>query len=526
LYLPSAEFGTHSVSAGYDHLESDTVANNHQSGSGFGIVTLTEQELDLEPGDVFRPIIAPGDYIMWMPVLVADRPSDQRMYGVYLNDRLDISPRWGLNIGLRYDVNDIVDEEGTLVSDDTALQPRLAATWDVQGTGRYRVNASYGQYVDLITNSMGSAAWPGGNPSYLYWQYDGPVIEGLPTFEAFARVFEWFNSLCDDEGHCGTANMDALYDAYGGATGARFDRSLKSTTTNEASIGFSFAAGSNAFVRIDALRRDWSDFQTWRVTQETGQTTDLFGNPLDVAIAGNSDEGLEARYDAIVLQGAYRFGQRWVLGGTWNGSTTRANVSPDGAGYAQGSDYYPELMNFPMRNPVREVDRHALRAWLSYSLATRAGAFDVSILESFDSGNPYSIVGAIGTAFDPVARRSYAQPPREVQYYFSGTDVHHFDDVTSTDLSVRYQLPSIWSAGLFVDVTIANLFNEDAQTGGNLLVQTRYKGQCPECLTFNPFTETPVEGVHYRKGPKFGQATSISHYQMPRTYSFSAGVRF
>jgi hypothetical protein len=87
-------------------------------------------------------------------------------------------------------------------------------------------------------------------------------------------------------------------------------------------------------------------------------------------------------------------------------------------------------------------------------------------------------------------------------------------------------LPSIGVATIFVDATIANLFNEDAQTGGNRLVTTRYENRCPVCVTFNPFTETPVEGVHYRKGPKFGQATSVSHYQMPRTYSFSAGVRF
>lgn len=43
---------------------------------------------------------------------------------------------------------------------------------------------------------------------------------------------------------------------------------------------------------------------------------------------------------------------------------------------------------------------------------------------------------------------------------------------------------------------------------------------------FNPFTETPVEGVHWRKGPEFGKPDGVRAYQIPRTYSFGAGFRF
>ena len=43
---------------------------------------------------------------------------------------------------------------------------------------------------------------------------------------------------------------------------------------------------------------------------------------------------------------------------------------------------------------------------------------------------------------------------------------------------------------------------------------------------FNPFTETPVEGVHWRKGPNFGQPDSEGDFQQARTFRFSVGVRF
>jgi hypothetical protein len=43
---------------------------------------------------------------------------------------------------------------------------------------------------------------------------------------------------------------------------------------------------------------------------------------------------------------------------------------------------------------------------------------------------------------------------------------------------------------------------------------------------FNPFTEQPVEGVHWKKGPSFGQPTSPGSYQGPRDMSVSVGIRF
>jgi hypothetical protein len=43
---------------------------------------------------------------------------------------------------------------------------------------------------------------------------------------------------------------------------------------------------------------------------------------------------------------------------------------------------------------------------------------------------------------------------------------------------------------------------------------------------FNPFTETPVEGVHWERGPLFGQPTAAGAYTLPRDFRFSVGLRF
>ena len=46
------------------------------------------------------------------------------------------------------------------------------------------------------------------------------------------------------------------------------------------------------------------------------------------------------------------------------------------------------------------------------------------------------------------------------------------------------------------------------------------------CASFNPFTETPQLGVNYQFDPDFGKATDKTMYQNPRTFLFSAGVKF
>jgi hypothetical protein len=45
-------------------------------------------------------------------------------------------------------------------------------------------------------------------------------------------------------------------------------------------------------------------------------------------------------------------------------------------------------------------------------------------------------------------------------------------------------------------------------------------------LPFNPFTETPVEGVNWAKGPAFGKAVNRFAYTSPRMFRMTFGVRF
>jgi hypothetical protein len=76
---------------------------------------------------------------------------------------------------------------------------------------------------------------------------------------------------------------------------------------------------------------------------------------------------------------------------------------------------------------------------------------------------------------------------------------------------------------------VVNIFNRGTVIGVNSTVVT--------LTPFNPFTETPVEGVHWRKAARanpaiplggFGDAASATsaNYQQMRTYRVSFGARF
>ncbi len=88
---------------------------------------------------------------------------------------------------------------------------------------------------------------------------------------------------------------------------------------------------------------------------------------------------------------------------------------------------------------------------------------------------------------------------------------------------------------VFIQPEVLNIFDEDAASSVNTTVLDATisgPGTCPNgdangnCLDFNAFTDTPIEGVHWARGPQFGTPTTEGSVQRPRTWRFSVGFRF
>jgi outer membrane receptor protein involved in Fe transport len=550
-FLSTGGLGSHDISAGYDTYNDVRTADNHQSGSDFRIITLN---FFTRNGVVYPQLQTDTagnltQYIQWNPILVSSEGTDFTTDSIFLNDKWRLNDHWSFNLGVRYDKNDGANSEGVKTAKDSRVSPRLAATWDPKGDGNWVVNASYSQYVNAIANSQGDATSRGGNPATIRWYYRGPAINPDPNGtllsneEALRQIFAWFDS---QGGTNNTSNL-RLVSIPGGTSTIR--GSLDSPYTEEMALGFSKRLGSYGSARVDYVHRESKDFYSQRTDLSTGRVTTVTG-PADLTILENSNDGLARRYDGLLSQFNFRPTDRFSFGGYWTWSHLRGNINGETTANGPVSSTLhsqPEYLERRWFSPEGDLaidQRHRIRVWAIYDLfKTDRHSLSASLLQNYFSGTPYGALGAVNTR-PFVTNPGYVLPPSSVTYYFTDRDTFHTDNITNTDLALNYSFHfQTWGKGIeiYLQPLIQNVFNEhgvlnvnqsvrDATTnparcvvaGCNTLTDPIVSGFRP----FNPFTTTPIEGVHWQKGPNFGKPVNQLDYQQPRTYRFSVGFRF
>ncbi len=526
--------GSHALVVGIDRFTERHTLDDHQSGSDFSVFVTRVQWRD----NVIYPVITPsnanggGSFIRWTPVAIAAQENELRTDSLFVQDDWAFGERWNLSFGARYDRNRGVDSDGTLTADDSRLSPRVALQYDPLGNGRHRLGASYSEYASRVADAIASSNQIAGSAAAIDFAYRGPAINNsaltVPLDQALALLFAHFN-----QNQGGTANTTAQNLRANGTREipgykAYFDGSLATPHVREMTIGYGLQLGRDAFARADLVVRDWRDFYAVSVTRETRRSSTPLGIPVDLALVRNTD-ALERSYRGVHLQGRWspwRFDSgvhyTWAkLRGNDDGETANgpvANTAP--------SLYYPELMNFESNNPVgylRGDQRHRLRAWLGASF----GRLNVSVLQTYDSGQAYSVSAPINlTRYDGApANLGYNSVPNG-RYFFTRRGELRADDVTSTNLALRYSVPFAGTE-LFAHTDLLNAFGEHAIADPQRLgtgVSTAANSSTLQ--PFNPFTMTPVEGVHYQYAANFGQPLNNLAYQSPRAYRVSLGLRF
>ena len=113
-------------------------------------------------------------------------------------------------------------------------------------------------------------------------------------------------------------------------------------------------------------------------------------------------------------------------------------------------------------------------------------------------------------------------------YYFTARDAYRTETDRRTDLALNYaHKVGVGRSEVFLQAQLLNVFNQFALYNTaqiNTTVLTRSNSSA--MTAFNPFTETPVQGVNWSPGPLFGQAVNKDAYTTPRTFRFSVGFRF
>lgn len=566
-FLGTKALGTHNIVGGLEQYKEFRLSNNFQSPTNLTVwMYATAPKRNADGSVTYTITEGSGDDIEYYPVEIPSIGSDLKTRSAFVNDKWDLNSHFSFNVGGRYDNTTAVDSAGNKTADESTFSPRLGAIYDVAGNGRIRINATYGKYVGRLAETVQGAGSNAGEPAGYYYYYYGPTTTGTSA-QVVKAAIDWLRANRFTAGQPDKSKADVV---HVGGFSTRLEGKLKSPDMREYTVGAGFQIGPNGYFRADYIDRDWGNYYSNTTNLTTGQVTEpRTGAIADLTLVGNTDL-FNRTYKAVQMQAQYRFFQRLNLGANYTYSKLKGNAEGEGtAGGPQAEGgwlfQYPEYQGFIQNRPSGYLSgdqTHKLRAWASMDFALGpVGRLNVSALERFDSGLPYSDVAAIPAVRNPAScpgnnctgapALPYRSRPSTVNYYFSSRGAHRTDDITRTDLAVNYTLP-ISRAELFVETEVFNLFNQQKVVLPDTTVLTRSSATskradgtllCPNgtgalagatapgatpgrCNGFNPFTETPVLGTNYAYGDSYGKANGASSYQLARTYQLSVGIRF
>jgi outer membrane receptor for ferrienterochelin and colicin len=552
-FLSRKGAGSHTVVVGYDNFDDIRKANNRQSGSDYRILGTTS----IISGTSIAPVFL-GDgttIIQWNPIPILSEGSHFRTHSVFANDAWRINDRLTANLGIRYDKNDGKNQAGESVIRDSAISPRLGLIWDPTGTGQWTVTGGVGRYVAAVSLSVADQSSAAGNSQTWPYLYLGPNINGggvaeVDTATAIRQVFNWFEAAsgCKVQVDTCRPNLPTNGNPTIPGVATKIGTDLVSPNNLEYSLGVSRNVGDHTTLRADYVFRDYRDMYALRTDASTGTVTNSVGQRFDLTFVENTNV-YSRQYQGVTFQGTYRraasaFGVNYTVSRLWgNFDGETVNGGPTAGTALQYPEYKQASWNYP-EGDLGADQRHRARLWLNYAVPLAAG-LTVGLVETLESGIPYSASATSGVTIPAIAGTDYISPPSGTQttYFFGPRDQFRTEGQRRTDLSINYdyKLGGARRVGLFVQGQVLNLFNQLQLCGcGNNVfsnggaAQARYIDQTVRTnvttaaayATFNPFTTTPVQGTHWDFGPAFGHANNRLAYTTPRMFRMTFGVRF
>lgn len=534
-FFSTKSLGSHTVVGGAELFDASWFWNLYIAGSDY---TAYATDVLYEGGTLY-PVFGTGSFLYFQPVLSPATPDEAKTWAVYLNDSWRLNDRLSFNLGLRWDKNEVRDPTGSLQSTEGTLSPRLGVKWDPAGKGDLRLTAGWGRYVSTVSEWQLMWGFAPGQPAAFAYFYDGPSMNvdtaapRVGTAEALRRMFEWFGITA--RGQFPSAGHEPFAALYPGVS-TRMRGDLKPQKAEEAALGVNGSLGMNGSFRVEGVRRDYSDFYVFETDQTTGQVVDPLGNTWDQTYLTSRTGPLERTYVALKASFEMRLVPRLVVSGAWTWSRTRGNQVSENTfngGQPQDALSYPEYRDLAWNAPVGDLPqdvRHRVRLWISWDmefLPGSLGRFTLTPLFSLDTGQPYGAKG-LAVVQPYVANPGYVTPPAFVDYWFTRRDAYRTPTVTQLDLALNWSL-TVGPVELFVQPRVLNVLGgDDIVTSDPAYIDLGVftAANSADLNSFDPFRETPVEGVHYVRSATFGRAFGPEAYQQPRTFRISLGVRF
>lgn len=538
-FLDSANAGTHDLKVGVEDFSSFRTGGNSQTPTDWvmsaDVVTDAAGNPVLNPDNTVTPKWEAGVSGAWNWIGNRDAEIELNTQSVFVNDRWQLNDKWSFNLGFRYEEVTGESQSGITTVDNDALVPRLAASYDVRGDGKYRFDLTYAQYAGKYSESQFAENTDVGNPPGLFYIYVGPDGEGYN----FAPAYDFSNPdfyqvvAADD----GTQNIVVA-------------DSISSPVVDEITFAAGMELKNGGFLKAVYTNREYDDFvedftcagtpgTLCPLAQGTGNTdVAVMGNPagtFDNTFIANSSAPSRS-YQALQLIGRYRLTDRITINGNYTYQLeNEGNFEGEGTntpGISSILGDYPEIRSSSAHSPIGNLANfaeHKLRVWGNYNMQVgRAGNLNFALLANLDTGLALSATDTIGltpiqsaildglTCTAAGQSNCYVNRPTNQTVFFGERGTVQFDDSLRFDFSLNYQLPLFQDLNIWLKADVINIFNDDAQIEGITNVTADFNGPVDELGI--PTTFTP--------DANFGNAIDNDSFVDPREYRFTVGFRF
>jgi hypothetical protein len=520
-FLSKPGWGNHDIKGGYENFVDTRDGGNSQTATNYVFYTQYQRDGSGNPvldgnGHLipfFVPVnaatAADGSYSaagLWLATRGAKL--DITTNSFFINDRWSLSNNWSFNIGGRYEK---VKSEATgdiVAVDSSAFVPRLGASFDPLGNGKYKFDVTYAKYAGRYNPALTGANSDVGNPSLLYGYYVGPAGAGrgfAPGFNPANYVFYYANV---PTGNVLVAN------------------GLHSPVNNEMTFSAGMALPKSGWAKATFTDRKLKNvIEDFINIQEGCSNVVLQGvnaGCFDNILYRNSS-GPKRDYQALALQSHYDFTRHWGVEGNWTHQFKNdGNYEGEGGQGIGASPFgnYPEMQS-PRELPsghLAQYEADRVRLWTTYGFDLhRFGNLSAGLLYRYDSPITFSYSATVARsaqskALDP----GYKNPPTSVTLFFGDRGAGEFNASSLFDLSLQYSLPIAGKVTPWVKADMTNLFNDDTQLTWNTAI-TADATSPKDALGY---------ATSFTKRSTFGRPASANSYVQPRQYLLYVGVRF
>jgi hypothetical protein len=516
-FLSPPRLGSHDLKVGVERFRNRRAGGNSQSASNyvFGSDFLADPVTGkpvLDSNGRAIPVFVPDTFQSYLIFWDAQRGSrfEVQEDALYVNDVWRLGDRWSFNLGGRFERATNSGTDRVHAIDSRRLVPRLAASLDPRGDGRYRLAATYGQYAGSYNLALFTNGTNTGNPGFLFGPYIGPPGQGRD----FAPGFD-------------PKNYDLAF-AGSPTQNVRFAKGTSSPLIKEYTLSAGLELARAGFLKAVYVNRRWTDLVEDFTSLENGTVPIVIqgvpGPLADVRIYRNSDIA-RREYQALLVEGRYPASDHWSVEGNWTHQIkndgnyeSQAGQTINTSGLGNYREIFSPERNFP-QGRLAGYEADVVRLWTIYDLALgRAGDLVLSLKGNYFSPLSYSLaafnvpVTAAQLSRDP----GYAQPPQVQTLYFDARGSQRFRGWSTFDFAALYQVPVFRSLSPWFKIEVRNLLNDHTLIGWD--------------TTLTPDPESPKDAfglpTGFIKGKNFGQPRNNSDYPVPREFLFSAGVRF